>query len=225
MNKLKTLTFLAVVAAFSITAGTASAGTQTVTSGPTYNPTTAFSNSTVQAQSLRPDLLRISGNTTVTPAPSSEASITFSGDFSLSPGERASGAYSFVVDSNVSFPVQYYLESVAVRDGQFFGAIGTEGTILPGLNQYRGTFKAEGEPFPGSTSGTFTNKIRFVSGAAAASPGKEAVAAGTMAVSIEQFDVQLATASATLLAPAQLLNISTRLAVQTGENVLIAGSS
>ncbi len=47
MNKLRTLTFLAVVAAFSITAGTASAGTQTVTSGPIYGPTTAFSNSTL----------------------------------------------------------------------------------------------------------------------------------------------------------------------------------
>ena len=95
---------------------------------------------------------------------------------------------------------------------------------MPGLHQYRGTFdKRSHRPFPSNTSGNFTMTIRFVSGAAAASDGQEAVAAGTMAVSIEQFDIQGAPTSATVIPPAQLLNISTRLAVQTGENVLIAG--
>ncbi len=200
-------------------AGDASAGEQIINSRPAYNPLTAFSNSTVQGQSVRPDTVRISGNTTVTPTPSSTASITCTGSFTGFAGERATAAYSFVVDSNVSFPVQYILEGAA-GDG---AGLGTAGTILPGLHQYRGTFEASGQTFSRTTRSGFTMTISFVSGAAAASRGQEAVAAGTMAVSIEQFDIQLARSSAAVIAPAQLLNISTRLAVQTGENVLIAG--
>jgi hypothetical protein len=215
------LTFLAIVAAFSMTAaGSASAGEQTITSGPAYSPSTAFSNSTIQGYSLRPDTIRFSGNTIVTPMPSSTASITFTGRFTGFAGERGTAAYSFVVDSNVSFPVQFVLEGNA-NDGQ--GMV-TAGTILPGLHQYRGTFEASAPTLTYTVRAGFTVTINFFSGAEAApSRGTEARAAGTMVVWMDQFDIQLATSAVAVIPPAQLLNISTRLAVQTGENVLIAG--
>ena len=223
MKKLKIPFLLTAVAAFSLVAGSASAGTLQVTSGPTYDPPGAFSNSTIQVQSLRPETVRISGDTTVTPTPSSTASITVTGNFSASSGDRASGAYSFVIDSNVTFPVQYELRGTATAAGQTLN-FGTQGTVLPGLNQYRGQFQAP-STFPFSAGGTFTGSLRLISGAASASAsaGKEAAAPGTLEVSITQFDFQLAPAAVTPIPTAQLLNISTRLGVQTGENVLIAG--
>jgi hypothetical protein len=219
MNNLRTSTFLAAAAAFSFTAaGTASGGQQTINPDPVYSPAALFSDSTVHAVSLG-DTVRISGNTMLTPTPSNTASITFTGSFTGFAGERATAAYSFAVDSNVSFPVQYVLEGVA-GDG---AGLGASGTILPGLHQYRGTFdNPSTPPLSNTVKSSFTMTIRFVTGAAA-SGGKEAVAAGTMAVSIEQYDIKLAKTPATITPAAQLLNISTRLAVQTGENVLIAG--
>ena len=201
----------------------AAGGQLTVTSGRTYNPASAFSNSTIQAQSIRPETVRISGDTTVTPTPSSTASITITGNFTASSGDRASGAYSFVIDANVSFPVQYQLQGSATAGGQTI-TFGTQGNVLPGLNQYRGQFQAP-STFPISAGGTFTGSLRFISGAGTGQRAitSNAAAPGTLAVTIEQFDFQLAPAAATPIASSQLLNISTRLAVQTGENVLIGG--
>ena len=214
---------MAALAALAASAGTVAAGTLTVTSGPTYEPPGAFSNTTIQAQSLRPETVRISGDTTVTPAPSSSATITITGNFQASAGDRASGAYSFVIDSNVSFPATYELRGSATALGQTIN-FGTEGTVLPGLNQYRGEFTAPAS-FPISAGGTFTGFLRLNFGAASQNmaAGHEAVAAGTLGISIEQFDFQIAPTNVSPIPTAQLLNISTRLAVQTGENVLIAG--
>ena len=107
MNTPRTPTLLAVVAAFSMAVRTASAGTVSLGPNPSYVPAAAFSNSTIQAYSLQSDLARASGDVTITPAPSSTVSIGFGGPFKTNGGDINSFAYSFVVDSNVSFPVQY----------------------------------------------------------------------------------------------------------------------
>ena len=230
MKRLKTCSLAAAIAALTPFVGDASAGTLTVVSGPSYNPSGAFKDSTIKAESLRPETVRMSGDTTVTPTPSSTPSITIFGSFVPSAGDRASGAYSFVIDSNVSFPVQYELYGAVAAPGHA-SYLSTKGTVLPGLNQYRGVFQAP-TTFPVSASGTFSYSIRFISGAGAAqpaatsdaaAPGTPDAAPGTLAVSIQQYDLQLAPAAVTTIPTSQLLNISTRLGVQTGENVLIGG--
>ena len=223
MKSLKTCSLAAAIAALTPFVDDASAGTLTVVSGPAYNPPGAFRDSTVKAESLRPETVRISGDTTVTPTPSSSPSITIFGSFAASAGDRSSAAYSFVIDSNVSFPVQYELRVGTSTAGQSFN-ISAEGAVLPGLNQYRGVFQAS-STFAISAGGTFSASLRFISGAGAAQRAvtPDAAAPGTLVVSIQQYDVQLAPAAATTIPTSQLLNISTRLGVRTGEDVLIGG--
>ena len=209
----------------------ASAGTLTVVSGPAYHPPAAFRDSTVKAESLRPETVRISGDTIVTPTPSSTPAIVIGGTFAASGGDRTSAAYSFVIDSNVSFPVQYQLNVGTSAPGQSFN-ISAQGTVLPGLNQYRGVFQAS-STFALGPAGGFSASLRFISGAgaaqsavtpdAAAPSTPDAAAPGTLVVSIQQYDIQLAPAAATTIPTSQLLNISTRLGVRTGEDVLIGG--
>lgn len=233
MKKLKLLSLIAAAAGLVAIAAPASAGTLTITSGPTFNPTSAFTNNSIQATRLQNppgvagDVIRVSGSSTITPGTSS-VSISLNGNFTAKAGEKFSGAYSFVVDSSVGRSGTYNLTGTLTVPGFPQQNANSSGTVNPGLNQYKGTF-ASSQAFPIGASGTFTGTLTFnfpsssAAQASASSVDPAAAADGSMNVSIEQMDFQLAPTNAVVVAPAQPLNISTRLAVLNGDNVLIAG--
>lgn len=233
MHKKKILSLTLAAGALLAFTANARAGTLTITSGPTYSPAAAFTDTTIQAQVIRPagvngDVARLSGKTTVTPGSATETSVTIGGNYSANANDLASAAYSFIVDSNYNGSVTYRLEGTA--SVPFFGdqRFSAEGSVTRGLNLYKGQFRVP-QNFPAAVQGTFTAKLtlRFTPAAApatttdAVSPNAPAV--GSLAVTIEQFDIQLAPSAATPIASAKLQNVSTRLAVRTGENVLIGG--
>ena len=73
-----------IVTAFFGFAGAAAGGTLTVTSGPTFTPSDAFTNNTLQVQTLHNppgvtgDVVKGTGGTTITPGSATSASIAIS---------------------------------------------------------------------------------------------------------------------------------------------------
>jgi hypothetical protein len=94
------------------------------------------------------------------------------------------------------------------------------GTLMPGLHQYEGT--AESPLLPLATSGNFSVSLALDF---SPPPGMAPLAAaeGTLVMNIQQVDFQLAPTAATIEAPAEPENLSTRGNVGTGEDVLIGG--
>ena len=225
MKKSKIASFAAAVAALAPFIGSASAGTLTVTSGPTFDPASAFTNSSIQVQVLKNpagvngDVARMTGDVTIAPGSAATASIAVAGNYSANAGDRASGVYSFVVDSNYAGTVSYTVRGTATTPlGPI--TISATGNISRGLNLYRGTFRAP-QPFPTAANGTFTATV--ILNFTPATNANAATAPGTLQMGIERLDLQLAPTDATAVIGSQPLNISTRLAVQTGDNVLIGG--
>ena len=95
-------------------------------------------------------MARASGDMTITPAPSVQRRSGFGGPFKTMPATYNSFAYSFVVDSNVSFPVQYEVYAKSNPDGG--EGIGDAGIIFPGRHEYRATFA-------GRTTGVLTAAV------------------------------------------------------------------
>ncbi len=96
----------------------ASAGTLTVTSGPTLTPSTAFQNSTLTVQTLNnARLVRESGTVTVPDFFSGNASISFTGNYAADAGDVASVAYSFTADSNDTRIISYEVRGAAAISG------------------------------------------------------------------------------------------------------------
>jgi hypothetical protein len=222
MKKPNILSIAAAVSALSMFAAPAFAGSLTAT-GPVFNPTSSFGDSTVQVQVIGGNLARASGNVTVSPPSSgTTASMSMSGNYSATAGELASSAYSFIIGANVSSPLNYKVTGSAVVLGtqQNFE---TTGQILPGLHQYKGKIKSG--KIPVSTSGTYSGTITFdfASTSTSTKAAAAVTAPGTLNARIEQFDFQIATTEVNTFAPSQPLNISTRLDVETGDNVLIGG--
>ncbi len=93
-----------------------------------------------------------------------------------------------------------------------------DGTLVPGLNRYEGE---EVAPFVFlfADSGDFSATVVLDFGAS----GALAAAPGSLDITIQQIDVKLDPTPATVQAPSQLLNISTRLNVGTGNDVLNGG--
>ena len=220
------VTFTSVVAAgLFLAAGAASAGTLTITSGPTFDPSTAFSNSSIQAQVLNNppgvngSVARVTGDVTITPGSATTASVSVAGNYSANAGDRPSGTYSFVVDSNYAGTVSFTVRGSATTP---LGPVNVtaNGNISRGLNLYKGTFRAP-QAFPLAANGTFTATVTL-NFTPAANAGA-ATAPGTVQMGIERFDLQLAPTDAAAVVGSQPLNIATRLAVQTGDNVLIGG--
>ena len=218
MKKLNIFSIIGALSASLCVAVPAFAGTLNVTSGPTFSPPEDFSNSSIEIQVVG-NVCHTTGDVTVTPSGDS-ASIALAGNYSAAAGEKASVAYSFTVDLNVPGPVTYTVGGSAVVFG-FEQSFETSGDLAPGLHQYRGQTKTG--QFPVSSAGEFSGAItlHFPSGAAKAAA--LAAAPGSLVMSIEQFDIQLDTTEVQTLTPSQPLNISTRLSVGTGENVLIGG--
>ena len=197
--------------------GLAPAGIITITSGPTFTPESAFTDNTIVVDTSQGSLAHAEGGATITPDASNQVTATISGTYSANAGDVFSLAYSIVVDLNSDTPVPYTASGTATVMGfpvDFHGM----GTLVPGLNKYEGE---EIAPFAffSPDSGDFSATVVLDFGAA----GAQAVAPGSLAITIQQIDVKLDPTSATVQAPSQSLNISTRLNVGTDDNVLIGG--
>lgn len=229
MKKLNVYSLIVTAATLLAFATPAFAGTLTITSGPTFTPSAAFTNNTIRVETLHSppgvtgDLVKLSGDATITPPASNSASIDIAGSYSANAGDLVSAAFSITIDSNISGPVTYTVRGSATYLGSPQNFSKTD-TVLPGLHQYRDAIQTPiSFPFPGT--GIFSGTVRLDFGSASASRAAavSAAAPGTLNVSIQRCDFQLAPTAATVPVPSQALNISTRLAVGTGDNVLIGG--
>ena len=218
MKKLKVYSLIAAGAALLAFATPAFAGTLTVTSGPTFTPDAAFTDNTIRVETFHSppgvtgDLVRLSGAATITQPASNSAMVDIAGSYSANAQDLLSAAYSFTIDSNVAGPVTYTVRGSATIFGIPQSFTKTD-NVMPGLHQYRGTVQLP-VAFPFPASGTFSGTFSLDFGS---------VSNGTVNLRIQQSDFQLAPTAATLPAPSRALNISTRLAVETGDNVLIGG--
>src|SRR5438270_3523800 len=204
------------------------AGTLTVTSGPTFTPNAAFTNNTIKIVTLHNppgvtgDLARVSGGATITPPASNSAAIDFAGSYTANTGDTFSTAYSIVIDSNLPRPFTYTVRGSVTLFGSPQNFSNTD-TVLPGLHQYKGALQTS-VSFPIAASGTYSATLSLDFGSASDSGAVVLSAApGTLNLSISQLDFQLAPTAATARPASRALNISTRLAVQAGDNVLIGG--
>jgi hypothetical protein len=204
------------------------AGTLTIATGPNYNPSDAFSNSTVAVHVSHitdGDVVSMTGDVTITPPAIGSAgsdSIGFTANFTANPGDLASAAYSFTVTSTDSRSFNYRVSGTAMISG-IPQTYSDEGTITPGTNTYSGRITAAA-PFPATASGTFTGQLTItpiILLPRGATPSGQS--AGTLAVSITQGDFQLAGGTAPALTPAQLRNISSRAMIMGGDQDAIAG--
>ena len=197
--------------------GSAPAGIITITSGPTFTPESAFTNNTITVDTSQGSLAHVEGGATITPDASNQVMIQISGTYSANAGDILSIAYSFTADLNSDTPVAYTANGIVTILGipvPFDGG----GTLMPGLNKYEG--ESQAPPFFFADSGTFSATVTADFGSTGT---LQTVAPGTLALTIQQTDVKIDPTPATLQAPSQLLNISTRLNVGTGDNVLIGG--
>jgi hypothetical protein len=142
--------------------------------------------------------------------------VEVAGNYSANPGDLISAAYSFTIDSNVTRSVTYTVQGSATVLGSPANFTKTD-NVLPGLHQYKGTIQIP-ISFPFPASGTFSAAISLNFGSASAATAPEA-----LILKIQQADVQLAPTAASTPPSCRALNISTRLAVASGSNVLIAG--
>ena len=218
MKKLKVYSFIAAGAALLAFATPVFAGTFIVTSGPTFTPNAAFTDNTIKVETFHNppgvsgDLVRISGGATIAPPASNSAAVDIAGSYSANAGDLLSAAYSFTIDSNVSGPVTYTVRASATVLGSPQNFTKTD-NVLAGLHQYKGAIQLPVSfPFPASGTFSATFSLDFGSGSA-----------GTLNLRIQQADIQLAPTAATIPPAARALNISTRLAIATGDNVLIGG--
>jgi hypothetical protein len=140
------------------------AGTITITSGPNFTPSNAFSNNTIQATSSG-SMASIFGSTNVAITANSSASIAISGNFTANTGDVFSFFYNFSVDLNSAIPVTFTIQGTA-HTFTDFTAMDT-GTLLPGSHSYSGMKQTNPAPF--SFSGTFDGSLTFNFGAAATS--------------------------------------------------------
>ncbi len=137
------------------------------------------------------------------------AAVDVSGSFVADPGDQFSVAYRFATDLNADGPITYKISGdingIPIPD--------ITGTIDPGLHVYEGTAAV-----PALAMGTFnaTLTLDFANSGGAALPG-------TLDLTVQQLDFQLAPTAVEVDAPSQAQNISTRANVTTGENVLIGG--
>jgi hypothetical protein len=203
-----------------------SAGTVTITSGPNLTPAAAFTNNTFMVTVLHNppgvtgDIVQGSGGATVTPPASNSVTVDIAGTFTANSGDIASIAYSVTMDSTVSAPIAY----TASANVTFLGIpqnFSDMGTIMPGLHHYSGTWHAP-VSFPISGGGTWTAMLTLNFAPSFQADGVTGTT-GTLDVRVDQVNIQLATTAATNPPPSQALNVSTRLAVLTGDNALIGG--
>ncbi len=220
MKKNIIVSFFCAAAALAAFTTPVRAGSLTLTTGPTFTPPGVFTDNTIALDTVSEvDLISLGGSATITPDASNMATIDLSGTYAADAGDKFSVAYSFTVDLNIPTPVAYTLTGTAVVLGNPVTVTAT-GTLMPGLHQYEGT--AESPLLPLSTSGNFSVSLALDF---SPPPGTAPLAAadGTLVMNIQQVDFQLAPTAATIEAPSEPENLSTRGNVGTGEDVLIGG--
>jgi hypothetical protein len=203
---------------------TAVAGTISVNQpAPQTSPAAAFSNSSLSVKVIGNNTADLTGATTITLPTSGSVTLSFSGNYTASAGEEGSIAYYFVANLAAPGTVSYDAQGSVTVFGQN-QSFDEKGTITPGRHPYSG--HSHTAKIPINTSGPFTATITFTytpSPTAESANGTNASAPPTLTLQFDQFAVRLDTTEVAALPPTQLLNISTRLDVQTGANVLIGG--
>lgn len=221
-NIMKNTTALALTAALAALVSftlPASAGILTLDNGPTFTPPGVFTDNTIVADTtIVGALIHLTGNATITPDATDTAAISLSGTYSNGAGEKLSLAYSFSVDLNIPEPVAYtIMATIDVAGIQV--PVEASGTLMPGLHKYEGAFASP--PLPTAGSGNFSGSLKFTFGSMTLSA--LAATTGSLDLDIQQVDFRVATDVATIEAPSQNQNLSTRGDVGAGENVLIGG--
>lgn len=186
-------------------------------------PPTSFTNNTFVVQVVHDppgvmgDQIQGSGGAMVIPPAGGVATVDISGTYSANAGDIASVAYSVTMDSSVAGTVGY----ATTADITFQGIpnhFADSGTISPGLHLYSGLWQAP-IAFPIAGSGDFSASLTLTF----PSNGPDGGASGAISVSVAQLNIQLATTPASAPPLARAQNISTRIRVDQGSNVLIGG--
>lgn len=219
MKKNTALALAAALAALVSFTLPASAGILTLDSGPTFTPPGVFTDNTIMADTtIVGGLIHLTGNATVTPDATDTAAINLSGSYSADAGEVFSLAYSFSVDLNIPEPVAYTILAT-INFGGTQVPVEASGTLMPGLHKYEGAFASP--TLPTASSGTFSGSLTLTFGSTTLNA--LAATAGSLDLNIQQIDFRVATDVATVQAPSQNQNLSTRGNVGAGEDVLIGG--
>ena len=219
MKNILVTSLIAASAALLSFAGPAQAGMLTLDpDSPTFTPAETFTDNTIEADMTIGfgALIHLEGTTTITPPDTGTASIGVSGTYSAFAGDIFSVAYSFAADLATDTPVTYTI--TADLDGTPIPPI--TGTIEPGTHIYSDAVQAP-LAFPVDNSGTFTGTMTLDFGTGGAAP--LAAAPGTLDLTLQQLDFKLDPLAAAPSEPSLAQNISTRVNVGTGENVLIGG--
>ncbi len=220
MKKITASTLVVAAAAALLSlASPASAGMLTLDdNNPVFTPEGAFSDNTIEADMTIGfgALIHLEGTTTITPDETNTASVAVTGTYSALTGDFFSVAYKFAADLGFDTPISYTL--TADLDGVPITPI--SGTIESGLHTYQGTLQAP-LSFPADDSGTFSGTLTFDFGTTGSAP--LAAEPGTLDLTVQQIDFKLDPIPASITDPAMAQNISTRVNVGTGENVLIGG--
>ena len=216
MKKIAASSLIAAAAALLSLASPATAGILTLDDGsPTYTPPGDFTDNKIVAHTIVVGgLIHLDGSVTVTPIESSVAMVEVTGTYSAGAGEIFSVAYKFAADLNNATAVTYTLAGTV--SGVPIPPI--DGTIETGLHVYEGT-AAMPLPFPAPVMGPFSGTLTLNFGPS--QPVGPAI--GSLDLTVQQIDFQLDALPATVAAPSQSQNISTRANVGTGDNVLIGG--
>lgn len=198
------------------------AGTVSVNQpAPQTSPAAAFSNSTLNVSVIGNNTADLKGATTITLPNTGSVTLSFSGNYAASAGEEGSIAYYFVANLNAPGTVSYDAQGSVMVFGQN-QSFDKTGSITPGRHVYTG--ESHTAQIPVNTSGPYSASITFTYTPPPTAQGMaETSAPPTLTLQFDQFALRIDTSGITALAPTQLLNISTRLDVQTGENVLISG--
>lgn len=187
---------------------------------PTFTPPENFSDNTIVADTvINGGLIHLTGNATVTSNAGNTSTIMVSGTYSAVAGEIFSVAFKFAADLNTGSPVDFTL-SGQIEIAGVTVPLETSGTITPGLHVYEGTLQ-QPTPFPTDASGDFSGTLTLEFPPTANQP--LAAIPGSLDLTVQQIDLKLDPSPATVSAPSQPQNISTRANVGTGDNVLIGG--
>ncbi len=152
-----------IVLAASLLAGTATAGSLTFNSGPSFLPNSAFTDNNIDAElfhnppGFMGDVVRLFGDSKIAPATPSPR-IVLGGGYNAQAGDVFSIAYNFTINLDRPDPITLTIGAQAIVMGspQTFS---TQLTINPGIGHYQGTIN--GITFALASSGTWQGQLNF----------------------------------------------------------------